>query len=179
MIWYLWPPCVVDADIIFLSCFFFFYSLPNLSSRRMDVYRTSTHDTWCSPSANLECRSEMCCTRLAGNAGPKKKPSGLHSRTLSGKSSQLRHISTIGKKLVKQQYLLEMSPQYGELRPASGWDWFGSLGHPCKFQRVSRFGNVTALHCSSGRQPNFGRRTKGATYIWQGGHDVGHWPTYF
>jgi len=32
-------------------------------------------------------------------------------------SLQLRHISTIGKKLVKQQYLLQMSPQYGELGP--------------------------------------------------------------
>jgi len=32
-------------------------------------------------------------------------------------SSQLRHVSTIGKKLVKQQYLLYMSPQYGELGP--------------------------------------------------------------
>jgi len=29
---------------------------------------------WCGPSANLECRSEMCCTRLAGNARPKKSP---------------------------------------------------------------------------------------------------------
>ena len=35
-------------------------------------------------------------------------------------SSQLRHILTIGKKLVKQQYLLHMSLQYGELRPSSG-----------------------------------------------------------
>ena len=35
-------------------------------------------------------------------------------------SSQLRHVSTIGKKLVKQQYLLYMCPQYGELRPTSG-----------------------------------------------------------
>jgi len=26
------------------------------------------------------------------------------------------------KKLVKQQYLLHMSSQYGELRPTSGWD---------------------------------------------------------
>ena len=32
-------------------------------------------------------------------------------------SSQLRHVSTIGKKLVKQQYLLYMSSQYGELGP--------------------------------------------------------------
>jgi len=27
--------------------------------------------TWCGLSANLECRSEMCCTRLAGYAGHK------------------------------------------------------------------------------------------------------------
>jgi len=30
----------------------------------------------------------------------------------------------------KQQYLLHMSSQYGELRPNSGWDRFTSLGHP-------------------------------------------------
>ena len=30
-----------------------------------------------------------------------------------------------------------------------------SLGHPSKFQRVSRLGSVTARHSSSGRQPNF------------------------
>ena len=76
-------------------------------------------------------------------------------------SSQLRHISTIGKKLVKQQYVLHMSPQYGELRPTSGWDRSGSLGHPCKFQRVSRLGSVTARHCSSGRQPNFAALNRG------------------
>jgi len=33
--------------------------------------------------------------------------------------SQLRHVSTIGKKLVKQQYLLHVSIQYGELRRSS------------------------------------------------------------
>jgi len=70
-------------------------------------------------------------------------------------SSQLRHISTIGKELVKQQYLLHMSSQCGELRPISGWDLLASLGHPCKFQRVSRIGSVTTRHSSSGRQPNF------------------------
>jgi len=30
------------------------------------------------------------------------------------------------------------------------------LGHPCKFQRVSRLGSVTARHSNSGRQPNCG-----------------------
>jgi len=44
-----------------------------------------------------------------------------------------------------------MSEQYGEPRPTSGWDRSGTLGHPCKFQWVSRLGSVTARHCSSGR----------------------------
>jgi len=40
----LWPPCVADADIIFWPYdFYLFYSSPNLSGRRLDVYHTSTH----------------------------------------------------------------------------------------------------------------------------------------
>jgi len=47
-------------------------------------------------------------------------------------SSQLRHVLTVGKKLVKQQYVLHMSSQYGELRPTNGWHrlTFGCLGTP-------------------------------------------------
>jgi len=40
-----------------------------------------------------------------------------HNRAMS---SQLRHVSTVGQKLVKQQYLLHMSGQYNELRPING-----------------------------------------------------------
>ena len=36
-----------------------------------------------------------------------------------------------------------------------------SLGHPCKFQWVSRLGSVTARHSSSGRQPNFAALNRG------------------
>ena len=61
-------------------------------------------------------------------------------------------------KVVKQQYLLQMYPQYGELRPTNGWDRFGSLGHPSKFQRVSRLGFVTAATSLTGGQPNLARR---------------------
>ena len=47
------------------------------------------------------------------------------------------YISIMGKKLVKQQYLLHMLLQYGELRPTNGWGQLGSLGHPSKFQQVT------------------------------------------
>jgi len=46
----------------------------------------------------------MCCTRLAGNAGPKISPKIRHLGTIAqlcrAISSQLKHISTIGKKLL-------------------------------------------------------------------------------
>ena len=80
----------------------------------------------------------MCCTRLAVNTRRKNDAKNRHLRTIAelcrAISSQLRHMSTIRKKLVKQQYLLHMFVQYGELQPTSGWDRFVSLGHPCKFQ---------------------------------------------
>jgi len=82
----LWLPYGIGQTIIFLPCgFFFFLSLPNLSS----------WSTWCGLSANLECRSETCCTRLAENAGRKKSPKSRHLLTIiqlcRAISSQRRH----------------------------------------------------------------------------------------
>jgi len=54
-----------------------------------------------------------------------------------------------------------MSSQYGELRPTSGWDRFGSLGDPNKFQRLSHLGSITACHSGSGSQPNFAALNRG------------------
>jgi len=97
--------------------------IPRLISAATD-WMSPYFYTWRGPSANLECRSEMCCTQLAANAGPKKVAINRHLGTIPqlclATSSQLRHVSIIGKKLVKQQYLPYISPQYGELRPTSG-----------------------------------------------------------
>jgi len=73
----------------------------------------------------------MYCTRLDRNAEQKKIAAwvGTIAQLCRAISSQLRHVSTIGK-IIKQQYLLNMSPQYGELQPTTGWDRFVSLGHP-------------------------------------------------
>jgi len=162
----------------FLSSSFFFFSSPNLSGRRLDL---PYFHTWCGLSAHLRYRSETCCTRLAGNAGRKKVAKNRHLGTIvqlyRAISSQLRHISTIGKKLVKQRYILHMPPQYGELRPTNGWDRSGSLRHHCKFHLVSRLGSVTARHLAVGVSQTLRRWTEGATCVRQGDHHVGHWPT--
>jgi len=72
------------------------FSSPNLSRRKLDLYHTSAHGVACT---NLECRSEMCCRRLAGNAGPKKSAPamGTFAQLCRAISLQLRHVSTIGK----------------------------------------------------------------------------------
>ena len=74
-------------------------------------------------SAYLRCRSETCCKRLAESTGRKKSQKIHHLRTIAQLCraiySQLRHVSTMGK-IVEQQYVLQMSPQYGELPPTIG-----------------------------------------------------------
>ena len=65
----LWPPCVAGADVIFPSCGFFFYIYSCISAFS-SLYSQPSHigclfHTWCGLSANLGCRYETCCTRLA------------------------------------------------------------------------------------------------------------------
>ena len=114
----LWPPCVADADIIFLPWFLsiFFYSSPNLSRRRLDVYHTSTHGVallqiW---NASLKCAAHGSLQMQDPKKLP-KSPSGHHRTILSGYIFATKaRIDNRKKKLVKQQYFLHMSSQYGE-----------------------------------------------------------------
>jgi len=107
---------------------------------------------------------------------PKLRQLGTIAQICRAMSSQLKHISTIGKKLVKQQYILHLSSQYGELRPTSGWDLLASLGHPTTFQWVSRHGSVTARHSIVVVSQTLRRWTEGTTYIRQGGITLGIGP---
>jgi len=50
----------------FLLSFFLLSFFPRLISADADWMSTPYFGTWCGLSANLECRSEKCCTRLAG-----------------------------------------------------------------------------------------------------------------
>ena len=90
--------------IIFLPCSFFLLLssfFPRLISAATDWMSTIHLHKWCGPSANLECRSEMCCIRLAGNTGRKNDAKNRHLGTIvqfcRAESSQLTHVSTIGK----------------------------------------------------------------------------------
>jgi len=88
----------------------------------------------------------MCRKRLAANTGRKKVAKNRHLGTIAqlcrAISLQLRHVSTIGKKLVKQQYLLHMSPQHGNFGPLAAEIVSLVWGTPANF---NRFGVLAAL----------------------------------
>ena len=75
---------------------------------------------------------EMCCKRLAGNTGRKNRDLCTIAQLCRAISSQLRHVSTIRKKTVKQQYVLHVCLQYGERRPLMAeicWRVWGTPAH--------------------------------------------------
>ena len=115
--------------LFFLS--FFFFVFPRLISAVGDwmLY----FYTWCGLNANLECRSEMCCMRLAGNAGPKKSQSEHLCTNLSGHIFATKARIDNQKKLVKQQCLPHMSSQYGELSPLAAEICWRVSGTPANF----------------------------------------------
>jgi len=112
---------------------------PRLISQRSQIECLPYFDTWCGPSANLECRYEMCCMRLAGNAGCKKSPKIRHLETIAqlcrAISSQLRQVLAIGKKLVNSSISL-ICPRnimnYGPLAAEICWRVWGT---PANWQR--------------------------------------------
>jgi len=157
---YLWPPCVGDADIIFLSCFFLLSFFPHLISPVADCMSTILrHMMWSWSTFRMQVWNVLHVTRWKYRTQKwrKNSPSAHHRTTLSGYIFATKACIDNRKKVVKQQYLLHMSLQYGELHPTSGWDRFGSLGHFSKFQWLSRLCFVTIAALLTSGQPNFAR----------------------
>ena len=66
----------------FLSSIYLLFYIPRLISAAADWTSTILpHMVW--PYCDLECRSEMCCTRLAGNTGRKNDAKNRHLRTIA------------------------------------------------------------------------------------------------
>jgi len=111
-----------DHYIFALWFLLLLFSSPNLSRRRLDVYHTSTHGVALVriSDAGLKRAARGSLKNTGRKNVAKNRHLGIIAQFCRALSSQLRHASTIGKKLVKQQYLLHMCSQYGELRPTSG-----------------------------------------------------------
>jgi len=99
--------------------FFLLFSSPNLSRHTLDVCHTSTHGVALVPikDAGLKRAARGSLKIQDAIKKPEIRHLGIIAQLCLAISLKLRHILTIRKKLVKWQYLLQMSSQYGELGP--------------------------------------------------------------
>ena len=105
-----------------VSSIFYLFSSPILSCHRLDVYHTSA------PDVALVQIKDAGLKRAARGSLEMQDPKNRQKFAICAPSHnsvgpylrQLRDILTIGKKIVKQQHLLHMSSQYGELWPTNG-----------------------------------------------------------
>ena len=167
--------------LILSSSFFFFFSFfPCLISAVGD-WCLPYFGTWCGLSANLECRSEMR-SRLAANTGRKKVAKNRHLATIAqlcrAISSQLRHVSTIGKNLLSSNTSStchDNMVNFGPLTAEICWRVWGTPGNFNGFRILAALLHGTL---AVGASQTLGRWTEGATYVRQGDHQAGHWPTF-
>jgi len=108
--------------------------------------------------------SEMCGTRLAENAGPKKVAKNRHLGTIPqlcrAISSQLRHLLTIGKNLLSSNMSSRCSSNMAIFGPLAAEIDPVVWGTPANFNGF----RVLARYCtasSGGRQPNFAALNRG------------------
>ena len=93
--------------------------------------------------------------------------------------NKLRHVSTVGKTLAKQQHQLHISMvNFGSLAAVIGpvaWDTPANFNG---FRVLPALLHSTPRDASIRRQPNFVVLNRGRYLYSAGLHHVGHWPTF-
>jgi len=131
------------------------------------VKKLLTHSTL---SANLGCRSETCCMRLAENTGRKKSPKIRHLSTIAQLcrdiSSQLRHALTIEKNLLTRMWanpnVMVALPNIGGAlcsTPQFGWRQLLECSAATLPRRETRWNYLGCPKLTKWSQPLVGRLT--------------------
>ena len=105
-------------------------------------------------SANLECRSEMRCTRVAANTGRKKSPSRHHRTTLLG------HIFAT-KECIDKRKSSNTSSTWSDNMANFGPLTVREFGAPLQISTGFASWQRYCTASSSGRQPNFAALNRG------------------
>jgi len=120
----------------------------------------------------------MCCMRLAGNTGRKKSPFWHHRTTLSGYSFGTKACIDNRKTLLNNNTYStcpDNMVNFGSLTAEICWQVWGTPANFNGFRVLAALLHGTLV---VGVSQTLRRLTQGATYIRQGGHHVGDWPTF-
>ena len=135
--------------------------------------------------------------QLAGNAECRKSPKSRHLRTIvqlcQAVSLQLRHVSTIGKKLLSSNVsptcphnMVNFGPLAAEIVSlvwgtqviSTGLAFWLRYCSDVAQRKSPNFARCLAVSWVWYREWNYGTFADGATYIRLGGHHVWHRPTF-
>ena len=153
-----------------------FSSSPNLSGRGLDVYHTSTHGVAWVRIYNACLKCAACGSLKIQDA--KNRHFGTIVQLCRAMPSELRHVSTIGKNVLNSDTSSTCprnTVNFGPLTTGICWRVWGTPANFNGFRILAALLHGTLL---VGVNQTLRRRTKGATYILQGGHHVGNWPTF-
>jgi len=153
-----------------------FFPSPNLSRHKLDIYHTSTHGVALVriQDASLK-RAARCSIKIQEAKNRQKSPSGHHRTTLSG------YIFAIKARIDNRKNTLNSNTSstchdmvnFGPLTTEIG----SGSGTPANFNGFRVLAALLHGTLVVGVSQTLRRWTAGATYIRQGGHHVGHWPT--
>jgi len=125
----------------------------------------------------------MRCTRLAANTGRKKSPFWHHRTTLFGCIFAAEACIDNQKKWKKNLLNSNTSSicphnmvNFGLLTAEICWQVWGTPADFNGFRILAALLHGTLV---VGVSQTLRHWTEGATYIWQGDHHVGHWPTFY
>jgi len=182
---WLWPLCVADTDIIFLpvvSSFFCLSFFPRLISAIADWMSTMLlHMVWSSCKFRMQvwnvlhaARWEYMTQKIAKNS-----QSGPHRTNLSGYIFATKARIENRKKNLLSSNTSCICPysmaNFGQLAAEIG---SGGWGTPASFNGFRVLAALLHGTLVVGVSQTLRRWTEGATYIRQGSHHVGHWPTF-
>jgi len=121
----------------------------------------------------------MSCTRFAGNTGRKRSPSWHHRTNLSGHIFPTNACFDNRKKnLLNANTPSTCHCNMVNFGPITAENCWRVSGTPTNFNGFRVLAALLHQHHSSSGRHTSRRWTEGATYNRQGGHHVGHWPTF-
>jgi len=120
----------------------------------------------------------MCCTRLAENTRRQKSPFWHHRTTLSGYIFGTKACIDNRKNLLSSNISSTCPHNMVNFGPLTAEICWRVCGTPANFNGFRLLAALVHSTVVVGVSQTLRRWTEGATYIRQGGHHVGHWPTF-
>ena len=162
-----------------VSSFFYFF-LPILSCRRLDVYHTSTHGVVLVRISDAHLKRAACGSLKIQDVKIAKNSPSAHHRTISSGYTFATKAHIDKRKNLLNSNISPTCPyNMVNFRPLAAQINSLVWGTPANFNGFCVLAALLLDTLVVGPSQTLQHSTEGATYIRQRCHHVGHWPTFY